>query len=105
MNDCPTYIIALLKHIDWELSVLMWNQNQEEYESPFDNTGNTYENQTFEVSAFNWGTEEDGVFKYKDIEITWYKHLGRGTLINREITPDEAVDMFNDCLESLIKDL
>ena len=29
------------------------------------------------------------------------KHLGRGTTINREVTPEEAINMFDKCLESI----
>ncbi|MBQ6313866.1 hypothetical protein IJI29_03415 [Candidatus Saccharibacteria bacterium] len=54
--DCPEYLAALLKGIDERLCVLMWNINQEEYDSPFDNSGNVegFKNDVFEVYAFSW---------------------------------------------------
>lgn len=105
---CPKYITALLEHIDMDLRRIMWNRNQEEYNSPFANSGNVdgYKNDTFEVHAYDWSLDESSSpmlpnFKYNDIEISWYKYLGRGMWINRKITPEEAVDMFNACMASL----
>ena len=43
-------------------------------------------------------------FKYQNIEISWYKWLGRGTSINRKITPEEAIEMFEVCLRSIRED-
>lgn len=37
-------------------------------------------------------------FKYKDIEVRWYKYLGRGCTVNRAITPDEGAAMLADIL-------
>lgn len=104
--DCPYYIIALLKEIDNQLLRIMWNKNQKEYESPFGNTGNKFFNKVFQVQAYEWNEdiEQQFNFKYKDIEISWYKYLGRDTTINKEITPEEAADMFNDCINSLKED-
>lgn len=104
--NCPHYIIALLNEIDNQLLRIMWNKNQKEYESPFGNTGNKFFNKVFQVQAYEWNEdiEQQFNFKYKDIEISWYKYLGRDTTINKEITPEEAVDMFNDCIDSLKED-
>lgn len=101
--DCPEYIVALLRYIEWKLCISMWNLNQEEFDSPFQNTGNKYKNNIFEVEAYSWDDEEtqEYNFKYKDIEITWYKYLGRNTRINKKITFKEAEDMFNDCVQSI----
>ena len=41
-HDCPNYIIALLNGISDRLDAIMYNIHQEEYDSPFDNTGNTF---------------------------------------------------------------
>lgn len=102
---CPKYIIALLENLDDNLCRVQWNINQKEYDSPFGNTGNRYRNSTFEVEAYNWNDEsQEYNFKYNDIEIRWYKYLGRCTTINREVTPEEAIDMYNKCLESILKE-
>ena len=100
---CENYIIALLDKIDLELQRVMWNINQEEYESPFNNTANSFKNNVFEVQSYSWDEKkvQPYNFKYKDIEISWYKYLGRDTTINKEITPKEAIEMFDECLESI----
>lgn len=112
MVDCPNYITALLGSIEGEMERVYWNKFQEEMEdSPFRNSGNVegFDNGTFEVHAYDWGWENDEDFgkpepvnfKYQDIEIRWYKYLGRGMSLNREITPEEAVGMYDSCMESL----
>lgn len=102
-KECPEYIIALLRYIDEKLRIIMWNKYQEEYSSPFSNTGNKYRNDVFEVEAYSWNDEIEQKynFKYKDIEISWYKYLGRDTRINREVNFEEIEKMFDDCVKSL----
>ena len=104
--SCPHYVIALLNEIANQLSRIMWNKNQKEYESPFGNTGNKFFNKVFQVQAYDWNEdiEQQFNFKYKDIKISWYKYLGRDTTINKEITPEEATKMFDDCINSLKED-
>ena len=101
--ECPRYVGALLEALDNMLCIKMWNKYQEEYSSPFGNTGNKFKNSVFEVEAYSWDDEYEQPynFKWKDIEISWYKYLGRDTTINKKITPEEAVKMFNECIESL----
>lgn len=100
---CPEYIIALLNYIDEKLRIIMWNKYQEEYSSPFSNTGNKFKNEVFEVEAYSWNDEieQEYNFKYKDIKISWYKYLGRNTTINKKVTFEEIEKMFNDCVNSL----
>ena len=59
----------------------MWNKNQEEYDSPFDNTGNSFIGENFEVHAYDWDEDssQEYNFKFGDIKISWYKYLGRGS--------------------------
>ena len=101
--ECEEFIVALLRELDRSLSRAMWNIHQKEYESPFNNTGNSFKNDVFEVQAYNWNDEisQDYNFKWKDIEISWYKYLGRDTTINKQITTEYAVEMFNECLKSI----
>ena len=103
--QAPEWLISFLTSIDLALCLQMWNKNQKEYDSPFANTGNKYKNEVFELEAFKWDdkTKQPFNFKWKDLEISWYKYLGRGTTVNREITPDEGVKMLNECLASIGK--
>lgn len=109
------FLTAILEHIEEELLRVMWNINQKEYDAknPFRNSGNVegFKNDTFEVHAYDWGWEEDENkkesqpinFKWRDFEVSWYKHLGRAMDWNRRITHDECAEMLTECLESLRK--
>lgn len=112
---CPKYIIALLDSIDNELERIMHNIEHKDWDSPFSNTGNKFKlERVFEVEAYNWNDDEpqDYNFKYyvdkskanmSDLEISWYKYLGRDTTINGEYTEKEIINMYNRCMESLRK--
>ena len=101
--ECDDYIIALLKNLDSELCRVMWNKNQKEYDSPFQNTGNSYVGKNFEVYAYSWDDESNQTYNFKcgDIEISWYKYLGRGTTINGDYSKDEIVAMYDKCLKEI----
>ena len=111
--ECPQYIIALLEDIERRLKIKMWNKYHKEYESPFENSGNTFENKVFKVQAYSWDEDvnQDYNFIYyvdktksnmPDLKISWYKYLGRDTTINQEIDSNVMVDIYNDCINSLI---
>lgn len=100
---CPNYVIALLRGIEAKMEVQYWNKHQQEMESPFGNTGERFKNNTFEVEAYSWDDdyEQPYNFKWKDIEISWYKYLGRDTTINKKLDSHRAVEMFDECIKSL----
>lgn len=103
-NPSDELVISALKSIEESLDVYMWNKTQNNYNSPFGNTGNSFKNDVFEVNAYYWGADEKEIekpnFKYKNIEISWYKYLGRGMCIP-EMSYEELDDMLNECLKSL----
>lgn len=111
--DCPYYVVALLRELENQLCRVYWNKTQQEYDSPFGNTGNRFSNDVFEVQAYSWDDENptEYNFKYyvgdkaniKDIEISWYKYLGRDTTVNQLLDSNIYVDMFNNCLDSILK--
>lgn len=104
---CPNYIVALLFYLNKQLERVMFNKNQKEYESPFMNTGNYFENDIFKVQAYSWNDdiEQEYNFLYKpeNIKISWYKYLGRDTTINNLYNPNIIINMFDKCLNSLIE--
>lgn len=102
--DCPRWVVALLNELDDQLDRVMWNIHQEEYHSPFENTANSFKNDIFEVQAYSWDDEVHQPYNFKcdDIEISWYKYLGRDTTINGEYEPQKIIDMFNKCLNSIL---
>lgn len=99
-------IVVILQAIESELSRLYFNKNQEEIRSPFSNTGETYENDTFIVRAYNWDDNEEPNFEYKGLNAWWYKHLGRGDAIelDKPLTLDFVLNMLQDCMKALYKD-
>ena len=103
--ECEDWIVALLRDLDRKLQTVMWNINQEEYDSPFNNTGNEFIGENFEVHAYNWNEDVEQPYNFKCgvIEISWYKYLGRGTTINGLYTKDKIVKMYNMCLEEIRK--
>lgn len=106
-RTCPQYIVALLKDLSGELERVQWNINQEEYESPFQNTGNEFKTDVFEVHAYYWGDDEKLIdrpnFKCGDVEISWYKRLGRGTTINKRISRRKMEKIYLKCLVSILQ--
>lgn len=99
----PDYVESHLRTIESELERVMWNRHQEDYSSPFGNTGNSYKNATFEVVAYSWDetTEQPFNFKWKDFEISWYKYCGRGMSMNKSMSPAKAAEMLTECLDSI----
>jgi hypothetical protein len=100
---------AALFYIKSELDRLMWNKYQKQYDNPFDNTGEDFKNDVFEVKSYDWGFEYEGKeldktphnFSWRDFKVYWYKYLGRGTKCNRSISNKEIAIMLDECLESL----
>lgn len=101
--NVPEYVKAAFSLIDEEMQRVMWNINQEEFESPFENTGGEYKGKVFEVIAYDW--DEDGHqeynFKWKDYYVRWYKYCKRDTESNREMSPEECATMLEECLKEL----
>lgn len=91
--------LSYLGHAVW----IYTNNTRQDAIDPTENNGSEFVNDTFEMRAFDWSDPEVYApnFKYKDFEVEWYKYLGRGMEINRDITPDEINEMLLDCLKSL----
>lgn len=104
------FLDAVLRDIRRELDRLYWNEHQIEMDSPFDNTGNEYSNDTFTVRAYDWDADIENVqslpnFEYKNLKVWWYKYQGRGTYAKceEEVTPAYIYQMYTDCMEALAK--
>ena len=104
----PDYVHSHLALIREELDRVMWNKLQRAYDNPFDNSGNIegFKNDVFEVHAYDWSATDTDVgqpfnFKWRDVEVCWYKYLGRGMSMNREMGTGEAAEMRREILDSL----
>ena len=100
---CPEWVIALLKEIDNRLEITLHNLYHKPYNSPFDNTAEKFKNKVFEVEAYSWDDEYQQPYNFKcgDVEISWYKYLGRDTTINGQYDAEYLIKMFNKCIISL----
>lgn len=86
------------------LDIAMWNINQKEYETPFGNTGSVFSDlPEFQVHAYSWdeSIEQPFNFRWREVEISWYKHAGRGLSANQRLTPEQASHMLDECLEAI----
>ncbi len=96
--ELPEYVAAYLDYIYYEIDRVYWNRFQKEREEHWNP-----EIKEIEHREYYWGDEkkeaEKPNFKFKDVEIRWYKHKGRGMSCNKELTTDEWKDWFNDCLK------
>jgi len=100
--EVPIIWEAALQYLSYDLCRVMQNKTQKEYQSPFSNTGNKFKCDAFEVEAYSWGDDEQPFnFKWRDVEISWYKWCGRGMSSNVELTPQLAQEMLVDCLKCL----
>lgn len=114
INCYMELVKAIFDAIDAEYRRLFWNKNQKEAESPFLNTGASYRNLIFSVSAYNWNDGEldddsDINFCYRDdFCASWYKHSNRGLRFWRKdsspITAEYLNEMLKDCLTALKRD-
>jgi hypothetical protein len=74
--------------------------------NPCGNTGAEFSNSVFTLRAYDWSENPDNEvnFKFGDIEVRWYKHIGRGCVGNKaaaKMTLSEAIDMLYVCYNSL----
>ena len=104
-------IVGALDLIREELDRLYWNKYHKEMNSPFDNSGETYSNDTFTVKAYDWVNNNDDYpnFNYKNIlHVYWYKYAGRGVTAYideaYDFNIDFLADMVNDCIIEAMQD-
>ena len=104
-HEASPMLEAALDAISAELDRVMWNIHQKTYYSPFGNTGADFECPTFQVDAYSWtdGDNQPWNFKWKDVEISWYKYLGRDTSVNQDMSNDRIAEMLNECLDAIRK--
>ena len=100
--ECPPLVHALLDYLLEEIGRVFWNQNQEEWESYEDP-----EIKGIEVRRYYWGEDEKEAikpnFRFKDVEIRWYKYPGRGMSVNKEMSAEEWETWFEECLDTINK--
>lgn len=100
----PEILHAAFVLIDQELERVRWNNLQTEVFSPFSNSGQdwNYDGKAFSVHAFSWGDEEQPWnFKWRELEINWYKRMGGDMTSNIPVTADMVSRLLNECLDEV----
>lgn len=71
-----------------------------EQDNPFENTGEQFNGESFSVHAYDWNeeNEQDFNFKWRDFKVCWYKYLGRGMSMNRNLSRNEMQEMVRECI-------
>lgn len=106
--DCQKIVSMFLDSLEFlMIEENIFNNDEKWDDNPFRNTGNVegFNNGIFEIHAFDWGDEPkfDYNFKYKDFEVSWYKHVDRGMTCNKLLTDEEIKEMIFNCFKSISK--
>lgn len=97
---CPEWIVAGIRYISEELCTLQWNKTQQKFDDLTGNVGGEFTCPCFELRAYQWNEDDERPnFSCDGFEVRWYKYCGRGTSMNKDITPAEWVVVFDKCVE------
>jgi hypothetical protein len=101
--EVPEIGLAALRQIANEYDRVMHNLGRGDEGNPFDNSGARFDCDEFSAHAYSWGDDDHPWnFKWKDLEISWYKWSGRGTSSNIPVTPQLASDFLEACMSALL---
>jgi len=100
--ECPEYVIALFQYIIEEIERVYWNRNQKEWDK--------YEDPKIpriKYKSYYWGEDPKEAkkpnFSFDTIELRWYKHIGRGMIVNQEYTVGQWQRWFDRCIKQIRK--
>lgn len=97
-HECPEKVQSVLDSLQSAWYSVRGDEN------PFSNTGARFDGVKFKAHAYSWNDDEEQEFNFawRDVRVSWYKYLGRGTTINRDMTDDEVIEMLRECMAELI---
>lgn len=95
--DDRTDLVVGILHDVWD--VLFREDN------PFSNTGAEFIGERIQVQAYSWDDEYDQNynFKWRDFEVSWYKHAGRGMTSNRNLSDKEVQELMSEGIADMCK--
>jgi hypothetical protein len=70
------------------------------FDDPFED-GGMISTPAFDARAYRWEPPTRGAFWWRDVRVTWYKHLGRDCRINRSMSSDEIEEMRDECFAAI----
>jgi hypothetical protein len=102
--ECPHIVLCVLESLSQMWGVMKTPDKHGGQGNPFDNSGGKFKCETFEVEAYSWDDEYNQPynFKWRDVEISWYKYFGRSTTINRAVSIKEATVMMLECCRAFL---
>ena len=105
-HACPRFIEAGLMCLANEIERVEWNRRQERYCAPVENNGEEYVTEAFEMRAYCWDEDSQRSalpnFRCGDLEVRWYKYVGRGMSMNRPIDANAFFVLIDRCVESVL---
>lgn len=100
--ECTDFIEALCESLFDEIDRIYWNKNQD--------TWDRYKDPEFpgiEFRPYYWGEEEEEAakpnFKYKEVEVRWYKYPFRSATVNVSMTEKQWKQWFDSCMKAIRK--
>jgi hypothetical protein len=75
--------------------------------NPFGNNGTRFDGEKFMAHSYSWNDDEEQEFNFawRDVRVSWYKYLGRGTTINRDMSDTEVSEMLRECMAELLSNV
>ena len=99
---CSDMLDAALTFIRHRLDTVLWNRLQKEVESPFGNTGSRFDTDGLSIHSYSWSDDDQPYnFKCGDVEVSWYKYLGRGMSANADYSPSDVSSVLSTALSIL----
>jgi hypothetical protein len=97
--ECPAKMMSALDSMRCSWYAVRGNEN------PFSNTGARLDGKKFKVHACSGDEDEEQEFNFawRDVRVSWYKYLGRGTTINRYVADEEIQEMLREWTAELLQ--
>ena len=96
--ECTDFVEALVSALFDEIERVYWNKNQQEWDKDEDPNF-----PGIEYHSYYWGDDDKEAvkpnFKFKDIEVRWYKHPFRYATVNVSMTEKEWKKWFDQCMK------
>jgi hypothetical protein len=71
--------------------------------NPFEISGYPFDANNIHIEAYKYEGEQPYCFKWRDVEISWYKHLKRSMSMNRVVSPTEVHEMVIEVMDAILR--
>ncbi len=70
--------------------------------NPTDNNAERFDCPAFSIHAYDWSNEaQPWNFKWRDVEVRWYKYIGRGDKVNMPVDSARLGEMLAECIPAI----